>query len=261
MQIDKTKFLTLVGAISAASVAFVACTVDDDPGGSSGAGGAAGASGGAGTGGRPGAGAGGAAGAGAGAGGAAGAGAGAGGAAGGNGACLGDQGAAAPACSSECEGTSACEGLANFRGGLVPDLVACLNALPTETCSPTTDFVACGVAALDRACPDPTAAAACAEVATECGPQGALDALCVKRFNGLSAEGRTLYRDCLVSSCSEGATALDQAAFDACLVSVVANAGPLFGGRPSATLGAAPCRRAPRRPRPPLGNRRSPPSG
>jgi hypothetical protein len=215
MRFPTTTFLAFLTALAAGSSAFVACGGDDDdddrqlaPGGNGGAGGANGSSG---TGGSPG-----------GAGGAAGGGGRGGGGAGGASDCVGNEPSKPPECTGECKAFSPCDGVTNFRLGLGKYLVTCINKLTVATCDAGADVVECTNGALELACPDQGAAAACDTTAERCGlaNDAAAKARCVSKLSGLSDQGRTLFQSCLTDRCTTGAGAIDVPSLDFCVAAL-----------------------------------------
>lgn len=179
MNIDKQRFLLLVGAIAAST----ACTTKGDDGNTGGGGGSSdattttasgmGGSGGDATGGG-----------------------GTGGTGGGE--CDDSQGTP-DACMSACEGFDSCTPLvADLKPAVAVAAVECLNALdPTVCLQPDVD--ACVQGALNAACADATADDDCATLAPLCGAtpdDAAWQAECHGLIDGLTEDARTLVLGC-----------------------------------------------------------------
>jgi hypothetical protein len=189
MLIEKTKFLTLVAAIAAASTACVIVDGDgDDDDGNGGQGGEGGKTTGP-TGG---------------------------GGEGGGTACTDDVGTPG-ACDSTCEGFTNCGGIVNFKDGVAEELVTCLNGLDPVTCGFEQDVVVgCYQPAMNNACVDATAEAVCSEIATNCAvtDDQAFQDGCQPYIWGLSVTGRDVFQTCVETGCT-GAGMVD---FDSCII-------------------------------------------
>ena len=195
MLIDKSKFLFLVTALSAASTACVLNTKTDGAGDGDGVGGSttegttthasstatgtgttATSSSASGTGGGP--------------------------------ACLDDSSDVA-ACSSACEGISNCNVIANVKGEIGEDLAPCLEALDPDTCG-LVDADNCLNASLSKACFDTAETQPiCAQMAIDCAITDDTDweDQCQVRLDGLNTTGRSIFTTCMTDGCMEGGAA------------------------------------------------------
>jgi hypothetical protein len=217
MLIDKSKFVVLVAAISAATGCVI---VDGDDDGQGGAGGGTTSSTSQGGGDQGGGGTGGDATGGGGTGGDA---TGGGGAGGGE-SCLGDTGSP-DACSSECEaldvppdGISTCDGVQYLRAGVAEVAVDCLNGLNPDTCSSYTDgFEGCYLGSLAQACHDAAVEPECTAIATACSytDDAAWQSECSAVLSGLTEAGRDLVSACTTNFCLNSNLTLRDCAIDA----------------------------------------------
>ena len=130
-----------------------------------------------------------------------------------NGPCLGDKPAALDGGASDCSASATCSAICarvldHYKLGVAQTAIACLVALPS--CSTASDVHACVDKALGNACADPAAAGYCTTIVKACDPNAGdagsnIDQQgCVSIANGLSASGRTTFKDCLQSKIEAG---------------------------------------------------------
>ncbi len=133
--------------------------------------------------------------------------------------CLGDDKVLNPSCSSfaadggdagACirgqEGQSACASYqTNMRNGVARAAILCLAVAPT--CEGTVDAITrCGLEALSRACPDPAAQAFCQKEIAACAAAGTTPAVtqkqCEQYASGLNDKGRAAFTSCATEGCA-----------------------------------------------------------
>jgi hypothetical protein len=115
-------------------------------------------------------------------------------------------------CIQSLSGQSACENQKLLmKGAVAREAIACLLTLPTcEGVTP--EATRCAMDALKKACPDPAAKALCQQILAACGDAGAdagvTEAECEAFANGLSREGR----DRLLTCTTEGGACFNDVA-------------------------------------------------
>lgn len=128
---------------------------------------------------------------------------------GGGEACL-DDSADEPTCSSTCEGVTNCNALAYLKGEVAVDAAPCINALVDGTCS-VLDARQCMYDSLAKACFDTAEThPICTNIATACAftDDQTWQDDCQVRLDGLNDSGRTVYTDCMTEGCDLDACAL-----------------------------------------------------
>jgi hypothetical protein len=92
-------------------------------------------------------------------------------------------------------------GTTNFKPQVAQAVHACLQKTTGKHCT-SCAFYQCNYNALMGACPDPTADAACDQIARSCN--GFDKTHCRSYLSGMSAKGRENMVSCLKGSCSKG---------------------------------------------------------
>ena len=123
-------------------------------------------------------------------------------------ACLGESDAGSGNCSALGNGCAlqCTDIVTRFKGDIALQAIDCVSKLPTCEAAEL-DIIACVDKSLANACTDPTATTFCTPLVTACNSPALTQAACEQVATGLTAGGRTTFTDCITEGGASSCTA------------------------------------------------------